>query len=225
MKHTYITSILAIMMLTGMTACSLDETLSADSEDYGTLNLALVSESIDAFPSESLSDDEITGLLLMREEEKLARDVYLHLYESWEMNIFSNIAASEATHMGALLLLLDRYDLEDPVGEDVVGSFENETLADLYTGLCNQGDESLVAALGVGATIEDLDIKDLMELSEAVDNEDILFTYESLTKGSRNHIRSFASLMDRYDESYTAQFIEQSLLDSILATPKEIGNW
>ena len=47
-----------------------------------------------------LTDEEIAGLKLMREEEKLARDVYMVLYEQWNLPIFSNIANSEQAHCG-----------------------------------------------------------------------------------------------------------------------------
>ncbi|MDP2030099.1 MAG: DUF2202 domain-containing protein [Thiobacillus sp.] len=50
-----------------------------------------------------------TDLLFMREEEKLARDVYLTLYETWGLAVFSNIASSEQSHMDALLKLLRTY--------------------------------------------------------------------------------------------------------------------
>ena len=225
MKNIYMNLIMSSLLVMGMTACSASDSLGAEAEGYSTSNMALISETIYAFQADSLSAEERSGLVLMREEEKLARDVYMHLYAKWNLRIFNNIAASEATHMSALLILLERYGLDDPVGDDVIGSFENETLRSLYVVLCTQGDSSLAAALEVGATIEDLDIMDLMELSEGVDNEDILFTYESLTKGSRNHIRSFVSQLQRYGQTYDAQYIEQSLLDSILATAKETGNW
>lgn len=225
MNKTYVNLLLVGMVVFGVTSCSLDQNLTTESDDYTTMNLALITESIEAFPEDSLSAEEISGLVLMREEEKLARDVYLHLYEIWRLRIFSNIASSEDTHMGALKILLDRYELEDPVLDDVSGNFQNEELENLYTTLCSQGEESLVSALQVGATIEDLDIMDLMELSEITDNADILFAYESLTKGSRNHIRSFVSKLESYDLSYAAQFMDQALLDSILASPKELGNW
>jgi hypothetical protein len=39
----------------------------------------------------------------MREEEKLAHDVYMTLYEKWGQQIFKNIAASEETHTNAVL--------------------------------------------------------------------------------------------------------------------------
>lgn len=42
-----------------------------------------------------LNAAEIEGLLFMREEEKLAHDVYLALYAKWGLPIFQNIAQSE----------------------------------------------------------------------------------------------------------------------------------
>ncbi|MGI9258025.1 MAG: DUF2202 domain-containing protein, partial [Gammaproteobacteria bacterium] len=44
-----------------------------------------------------LSVAEEAGILFMREEEKLARDVYLALGEQWGMNVFDNISSSEQT--------------------------------------------------------------------------------------------------------------------------------
>ncbi len=63
-----------------------------------------------------LSQEEIDDLVYLREEEKLARDVYLHLYNTWGQWIFENIAASEQQHMDAVKTLLDRYGIHDPVG-------------------------------------------------------------------------------------------------------------
>ena len=45
----------------------------------------------------TLSVDEITGLQFMREEEKLAHDVYVTFYQQYGVAIFNNIAGSEAT--------------------------------------------------------------------------------------------------------------------------------
>ncbi|MEA1911685.1 MAG: DUF2202 domain-containing protein, partial [Spirochaetota bacterium] len=47
----------------------------------------------------SISETEAEGILLMREEEKLARDVYLTLYDKWGLRTFTNIAGAESTHM------------------------------------------------------------------------------------------------------------------------------
>ena len=58
-----------------------------------------------------LSDVEKDHLLLMREEEKLARDVYQALNAKWNHRTFSNISKSEQQHMDSLKVLLDRYGI------------------------------------------------------------------------------------------------------------------
>ncbi len=171
----------------------------------------------------TLSEGEIAGLKLMREEEKLARDVYLELYDKWDMPIFNNIAKSEQTHTDAVKTLLYIYDIEDPVATDDRGIFTDQELQTLYDDLVNQGDTSLLDALIVGATIEDLDIKDLNELIAQTENHDILLVYNNLRKGSRNHMRSFVRQIENNGGTYTAQFIEQSELDEIVGSPQESG--
>lgn len=168
-----------------------------------------------------LSALEIEGLMLMREEEKLARDVYFSLYETWNYPIFRNIGESEQQHMDAVKLLLDAYELDDPVGVDEPGVFASLELQGLYDSLVEEGKQSLVGALTVGATIEDLDIADLQKQIEANDNEDIGIVYQNLMKGSRNHMRSFTRLLEREEVFYAAQFITPEYLAGILATNQE----
>lgn len=178
---------------------------------------------ISDLPSEALSEAEVTGLLQMREEEKLARDVYQTLYEKWGLNIFANIAQSEQTHTEAVRDLLEKYDLTDPVTNDTIGVFTDETLQKLYTDLVAQGNASEVAALKVGATIEDLDIKDLQDLSAATDNQDIKLVYENLTRGSRNHLRSFTKQLEMRGETYAPQYISATDYQAIVSGSQETG--
>ena len=58
-----------------------------------------------------LTEAEENHILYMREEEKLARDVYLTLYELWGAEIFANISESEQQHMDAYLSGLEEADL------------------------------------------------------------------------------------------------------------------
>ncbi len=178
---------------------------------------------ISSLPYENLSVEETNGLLLMREEEKLARDVYLTLYDTWQLNIFSNIARSEQTHTDAIKLLLDKYDLEDPMSSNDRGVFENEELQSLYDTLVLSGEESLVEALKVGATIEDLDIKDLDLLLTQTDNQDITTIYNNLNKGSRNHLRSFIQQLNNNQGNYTPQFISVEEFNLITTGEMETG--
>ena len=172
---------------------------------------------------DALTDEEIAGLKLMREEEKLARDVYMVLYNEWNLPIFNNIANSEQTHTDAVKTLLDMHGIEDPVSIDEPGVYANQKLQTLYNDLVNQGSASLLEALIVGATVEDLDIFDLNELIAQTENQDILLVYNNLIKGSRNHMRSFIEQIENNDGTYTAQFIEQSELDEIVSSSQERG--
>ena len=176
-------------------------------------------------PKEPLNSDEQATLTFMREEEKLARDVYTFLYSKWQIKIFSNISSSEQTHMDAILLLLNKYNLPDPVGNNPAGVFTNSTLQTLYNQLTTQGSVSSLAALKVGATIEDLDIYDLKTALTKADNQDIRLVYENLMKGSRNHLRSFYSNILNAGVTYVPQYITQAEFDAIINSPIETSQW
>jgi hypothetical protein len=171
-----------------------------------------------------ISQQVKNDLIQLREEEKLARDVYLYLYTHWNQWIFSNIAKSEQQHMDAVEGLLDKYRIDDPVNPDIQGHFEDEELQALYNYLIAMGSESKEDALYVGATIEDLDIFDIYEMMEnAVEFEDVYSVYENLSKGSRNHLRSFVGQLVLFDEDYVyePQYLGQYQVDEIIATPME----
>ena len=119
---------LAAGLLLALTSCSKDDTSANNSNNNGNINLTNLQAQLNSLPIEPLSNDELTSLSFMREEEKLARDVYITLYSKWSVNIFNNISSSEQTHMDAVLLLLKKYNLTDPVGSTAVGVFNNATL-------------------------------------------------------------------------------------------------
>jgi len=180
------------------------------------------SRPLDNQPVQPLSAEEEKSLYLMREEEKLAHDVYQALYARWNLPVFQNIAASEQRHTDRIKMLLDRYGLKDPI-IDQQGLFTDAHLQELYSALVEQGSVSQLDALKAGATIEDLDIHDLVTLLETIDNQDIRRVYENLTKGSRNHMRSFYRLIVAAGGSYSAQYISQEALDEIISSPMENG--
>lgn len=129
----------------------------------------------------------------LREEEKLARDVYLTLAQRWNVPIFSNIARSESNHMAAVKTLIVKYGLPDPVVDNSVGAFTNPVFAELYQDLVAAGSASLVEAYEVGIVIEELDIDDLTEALLEVEKADIRTVFENLLSGSENHLAAFQS--------------------------------
>lgn len=142
-----------------------------------------------------LTQEEADALIFLREEEKLARDVYTVLYKKWGKNAFKNIAASETRHMDSVKTLLDAYGLADPVAIDTPGVFSNTELQQAYDTLVAQGSRSLEEALRVGVAIEELDIADLRELLAMQPNADITEVAQNLLKGSQNHLNTFTRLL------------------------------
>ncbi len=168
-----------------------------------------------------LSESEAEGLLFMREEEKLAHDVYTELYAAWWLPVFQNIADSEQTHMEAIKSLLDRYDLEDPA-QDQAGIYTNPALQDLYNELIVSGSNSLAEALKVGAAIEEIDIQDLESRLALTDNLDIQQVYSNLLRGSKNHLRAYTkTLLTQTGETYEPQHLS---IDAYLAITSQASS-
>lgn len=171
-----------------------------------------------------LSAMEAEDLMFMREEEKLARDVYVELYRYYkeqgvELLIFANIARSEQLHMDAMLKMLDKYELDDPAAEAVPGEFENPILSDLYANLVSGSEEnapvlnepssggkvSPLTGLYVGAWIEERDMIDILHAIDNTSKADIVGVYTNLLCGSREHLRAFVKSIGA--DGYTPQLL------------------
>lgn len=200
----FIITLLSIMSTT-MYSCSSNNDEIQESERQTNFELTAI---------------ETQDLVFLREEEKLARDVYLYAYDKYEHQIFYNISQSEQTHMNRVLDLLNTYGIEDPVINER-GSFSNQTLQQLYIDLTAQVDISLTEALKVGATIEDLDINDIATSEANTSRSDILQVYSNLECGSRNHIRSFTYQLERNGITYIPQYISQEDFNAIIEYDKE----
>lgn len=145
-----------------------------------------------ATATDSLSPAEAEGLIFMREEEKVARDVYIKMAEKWNLRIFQNISRSEQAHMNALKFLLTRYNITDPVGSNGIGVFTNPELQSLYNALLARGSQSSTEALKVGKDIELADIADLEhQLQSVAVNTQLRRVYTNLNRASHFHLRAF----------------------------------
>lgn len=211
MKTKRLVTILAVVGIAFLfTSCS--ETLNNVEDAIAFEEVEKSAESVFA-PGDSctftgtLTKAEIVGLMEMREEEKLAQDVYTTLYGIYRHIVFNNIAKSESAHTSAVLYLLNGYGLEDPALTGV-GEFSNLLFADLYIQLTDTGKVSLVEALKVGAFIEEYDIADLRRLLEETQNADVQRVYVHLLGGSENHLRAFTNaLKQQQGATYTPTII------------------
>jgi len=166
-------------------------------------------------PVPVLTEVEVADLLFMREEEKLARDVYITMYAEWGVVVFDNISQSEQKHMDSMLGLLDIYGLDDPALG--FGKFADEELQGLFDTLIASGLKSELDALMVGALIEEVDMEDIVLAMERTDETDILTVYGNLLAGSENHFNSFVKNIEAITgTTYVAQWISQEEIDAIL---------
>jgi hypothetical protein len=175
-----------------------------------------------AVPADGLSAEEIAGLLFMREEEKLAYDVYVALFERWGAQVFSQIALSEAEHTEAIRQLLIAHGVDDPAASTPPGVFQNTELQALYDELVAMGAPSLIDALKVGCLIEEKDIQDINDKkAEVLDEPDIVRVYDNLLCGSRNHLRAFNEQVLNQGMTYVPQVLTQVEWDAIAYSAAE----
>lgn len=218
MKHLLILTLITTTLLVGCSDNSSDFRSSDHSSAYSEINLETLRVNIGNMDLMDLTPSEINGLLFMREEEKLARDVYLTFHEQYSTNVFTNIAGSEQVHTDAVLILLERYDITDPVGDNPIGVFVNEDLQTLYDELIASGTESEANALYVACAIEEIDILDLEEHMSHTAYKDIEMVYQHLLDGSGNHMRAFVPKWEQLTgEIYEPRFMSEEAFDEIMS--------
>jgi len=166
----------------------------------------------------TLFEAEIEDLTYMREEEKLARDVYVLMHDLWTASIFDRIATSEQQHMDTMAKMVVKYNLPDPVLPGY-GTFTDLYLQSKYDELIALGDESYVDGLYVGATIEEIDMIDIQYAIDVTSHIDLTTAYQHLLEGSKNHLRAYVGALAGQGVEYTPQYISQELFDAIMSVP------
>lgn len=175
-----------------------------------------------------LTDIEVAHVLYMRQEEKLARDVYITFDEVWLGEVFATIAVSEQRHMDAMGRIIAIQELIDPITDDTVGAFakvegQDTDFGVLFAELTADGAESYVAALQTGAYLEELDILDLQLCLLDIEDEYLAQVFGNLLGGSSNHLRAFVTALQAAGETYTPHLMDQDQYEAIVGSPVERG--
>ena len=133
------------------------------------------------------------SLAYMYEEERLAKEVYLAIYEKQPVQQLSKIASrAEVRHIDAVKKLANRYNVATPYQQ--AGSYKTPSIQRLYNELYAKGIRSKKDALEVGCMVEVVDINDLnnyINEAQQANAQDVLQTYDFLQKGSYNHYWAF----------------------------------
>lgn len=162
--------------------------------------------------SQSTLTQELKNTLsYMGNEERLAHDLYLKLYETYPFKQLTNVATkSETTHIQTVQLLVKKYitdvseftniDLSELNYKDsnlsnmTPGVYDIKAIQDLYDSLLAKGQSSPEAALEVGCMVEVTDINDLagdIQTAKDANATDIQTAFEFLRDGSYNHYWAF----------------------------------
>ena len=168
-----------------------------------------------AASSSGISNVNAADLVLMWEEEKVARDVYTRLSQTYPIQIFRNISMAENQHMQAVERLVRSSAGAAVQLDPTPGVFTNAEYQQLYTSLVQTGGRSMLDALKVGAKIEEMDIADLQRLLAQTNEPAVTQVLSQLLRGSENHLRAFASQIARLGGSYEAEFLSQAEFDRI----------
>jgi len=181
-KYFLLAMILAVGFI--FSACQSENPVTTSDQ-----NLKISSLESDVPPGQ-LTEEERDGLIHMRLEEKVARDVYIEFGNLYNKKVFLTIQTSEQRHMDAMKRLLDKYNVEDPVTDDTPGVFSDPAFQLLYDDFILQG-QTLGGAYLAGKDIEELDIADLEFQLSFVDNPDIIQVYTNLLAASESHLSTF----------------------------------
>jgi hypothetical protein len=180
---------------------------------------------INDYPMGKLSSNEREILMFMREEEKMALDVYTTLHRKWDINSFDIISRAEQNHLDALRCLLYKYQLSDPIGSNPPGVYANPEIQRLYKELMQEGMTTKKGAYLAGTMMEDHDIARVTNYRPQVDNEDILKVMDELNKASRNHMKAFTNnLLKNYNVVYAPVYINTRQYQQIINGPWEPGS-
>ena len=191
----------------------------------------------------SLDANEASHLIFMREEEKLARDVYLSFAAMYpSQGVFANIATNaEQTHTDTMRDKVAQYNLTDPNPNTnnlpgSLGIFTGAEWGSYFTtkfnALTAAGAVSELDALMAGAFIEELDMHDIIDCPQVMvdagyndpcglsytDENGLINSYSSLVDGSENHLRAYVGQIEAVigAGNYEAQYLSQAEVDAIL---------
>lgn len=225
-RREYLRGTVAVALGTTIAGCQTDsssmELFIAGQNGASSVDNEALDDWLDRTADGELTDTERDDIYYMREEEKVARDVYLTLYDEWGLQVHDNISDSEQSHMDAMLSLIEVYELDDPA-TDTVGDFTNSELQDLYDTLVDWGMESNMDSLKAGCRVEERDIQDIEDCIDRTDEATIETVYENLLKGSRNHLRAFYRVLTRQGGDYEPVIISQEQFDEIANSDWETG--
>lgn len=135
-----------------------------------------------------------TELNYLRQEEKLAHDLYVLADSLYGAQQFGNIAQAEVHHGQAINSLLAGYSMADPNAGQAEGVFTDPQIQKTYNELAARIRQSQDEAAQVGILAEKTDIADLKKTIDSSPPAAVKSTLSHLVTASERHLQAFTRL-------------------------------
>jgi hypothetical protein len=154
-----------------------------------------VPSAVQAASSETTSGLSNAQLTEMREEERMARDLYTQLATSSGEAIFTRIAGAEQRHLDAVERLMTSQGMNPAAVGSTLGRYAVGEVQSAYSRWLSRGRASDQAAFKVGVELETWDIAELkaMEVPSGTSGARVV---AALLNGSEHHLTAFTKAVN-----------------------------
>jgi hypothetical protein len=195
------------------------EIIEVKSDGATTFALSGVTPAFDS--TADLTADEIEFIFAVREDEKIARDLYISFFGKFGLKPFENIGKAEDNHIKATEKLFDYYEIDYPALSGN-GKFENAIRQKLFDSLLLKVNTEL-DAFKVMAVLEESNIVEYGAVIKTVVNPNIKMVIENLAKASANHFKAAIRQITALGGTYTPEFLTQEQYRAVIAIGFEKG--
>lgn len=193
--------------------------IEVKSDGATTFSLAGVTPAFDS--TADLTADEIEFIFAVREDEKVARDLYFSFFQKFGLKPFENIGKAEDNHIKATEKLFDYYEIDYPA-LSANGKFEDAIRQKLYDSLLLKGTPEL-EAFKVMAFLEESNIVEYGEVLKTIVNPNIKIVIENLAKASANHFKAAIRQITALGGTYAPALMTQEQYRAVIAIGFEQG--
>lgn len=170
-----------------------------------------------------LTADEIEFLFAMREDEKVAIDLYTAFATQYPTATqFSRIAAAEATHIAVAETVLGYYEVTYPA-LGAAGVFADAERQAQYQELLAKA-TTLQAAFEAMATLEEENIAAYKAVEANITNANLKLIVSNMIKASSNHLKAAVRQLTALGVTYTPAYLDQATFYNIINSAFTQGN-
>ncbi len=182
---------------------------------HGSISSRSLSARLRPLSVDSLTAEEFHDLRALREGQKVMRDLYAVWQGRWKTPLFGNFAAAEQTHMDAMLRLLMRHQMNDPVVSKPLGAFKDSTFVRLFDHSSTSAAKSLNDCYLVACSLEEADILSLDTCLLHSKAADLRLVFSVLQQASAMHLATLRSHLRRLKVELRTMNISAQRLDSL----------